>query len=295
MLYLTELGAKSPSLPFNSGRIYVLSKTGLKLLTEKQPLPDGIGLSLDANRIFWTNMGSHGAAHDGGIMSSNFDGSDLKVLLSNGAVSTPKQLAVDEAGKKIYFADREGLRVMRSNFDGSMLETLITTGDLYDASHSKDSVRWCVGVAISKIGIMFWSQRGPPRGNCGKILCLDLRSSGARPQMIIDNLPEPIALAFDDTRNILYWTDRGELPYGNTLNELPIESLDPLKVNREGHQILAQNFNNPIGIAIDSIERKGYVADMGGGIYKCDLVAGGKEAIYRDEDCCFAGVAIAKL
>ena len=36
---------------------------------------------------------------------------------------TPKQLKIDEASGKLYWSDREGMRVMRSNMDGSNIET----------------------------------------------------------------------------------------------------------------------------------------------------------------------------
>ena len=45
-----------------------------------------------------------------------------------GATHTPKQLQLDKCGGKLYWCDREGMRVMRANLDGSQIETLVQTG-----------------------------------------------------------------------------------------------------------------------------------------------------------------------
>jgi len=47
---------------------------------------------------------------------------------SAGGTFTPKQLKLDRKNGKLYWSDREGMRVMRSNLDGSRIETLIETG-----------------------------------------------------------------------------------------------------------------------------------------------------------------------
>jgi hypothetical protein len=41
----------------------------------------------------------------------------------------PKQLHLDKRNGKLYWSDREGMRVMRSNLDGSQIETLVQTGE----------------------------------------------------------------------------------------------------------------------------------------------------------------------
>lgn len=108
-------------------------------------MPDGIDIA--GGRMFWSDMGN--PKHpDGAIYSANMDGSDVKKLVSDGQIFTPKQLIADEDAKKIYFCDREGGRVFRCDLDGKSLEPLIQTADY--RQHVLAEKDWCVGVAISK-------------------------------------------------------------------------------------------------------------------------------------------------
>lgn len=97
-------------------------------LVEGLHMPDGIAVSKRLSRIFWPQMGSPGL-NDGSLMSANLDGTDARSLLPHGAVNTPKQIVIDEEAGKLYFCDREGLRVHGCNLDGSGQEILVQTGD----------------------------------------------------------------------------------------------------------------------------------------------------------------------
>ena len=48
---------------------------------------------------------------------------------------------------KLYWCDREGMRVMRANLDGSKIETLVDTSK-GDARPGTDQTKWCVGIAV---------------------------------------------------------------------------------------------------------------------------------------------------
>ena len=112
--------------------------------------------------------------NDGAFYSANLDGSDVATIVRSGEVHTPKQCVIDQQGKKLYFCDREGLRVMRVNFDGSALETQVQTAD-WKADKVDDQKYWCVGLAISnRLGRLFWSQKGPIKGNEGRIFSASL-------------------------------------------------------------------------------------------------------------------------
>ena len=228
---------------------------------------------------------------DGSVMSCSVDGTEETVIVPEGKVHTPKQIVVDEVHNKLYVADREGMRIMRCNLDGSLLETVIQTGDWQNPEHIKDPSRWCVGVALSvQSGTIFWSQKGGARESNGRLFSSRLERLHETPTLLLECLPEPLDLSFDDKRQVLYWTDRGELPFGNSLNQLQFDSLEPLSWDPMSHTILARNFNNPIGLVVDSKERFAYVADMGGTIYRCHLDDGGKERIHQDEDSAFSGI-----
>lgn len=108
-------------------------------------MPDGIDIA--DGRMFWSDMGNPKRA-DGAIYSAKMDGSDVKKLISDGQIVTPKQLITDEDAKKIYFCDREGGRVFRCDLDGKNLEPLIQTADYRQNVLAETD--WCVGVTISK-------------------------------------------------------------------------------------------------------------------------------------------------
>jgi DNA-binding beta-propeller fold protein YncE len=111
---------------------------GITLVQGKQVIePDGIELDTAAGKMYWTDMGQGGAADksvaidDGRIMRANLDGSNVETVVPLGLTTTPKQLALDVAGGKVYWSDRGDVgdkrgnpKVMRANFDGSALETI---------------------------------------------------------------------------------------------------------------------------------------------------------------------------
>ena len=80
--------------------------------------------------------------------------------------------------------------------------------------------------------------------------------------MLLSNLPEPIDLELDDNEGVLYWTDRGELPLGNTLNKKHLVGETPAAEKKYGRQILAQGFGEAIGVRLDKKNDVLWVADI---------------------------------
>src|SRR6266545_7379434 len=101
--------------------------SGKKVLASDAPLPDGIVVDVEAGHIYWTNMGVPNK-NDGYIERADLDGANRKTIVPSGATFTPKQLHLEKASGKLYWSDREGMRVMRSNLDGSTIEMLVETG-----------------------------------------------------------------------------------------------------------------------------------------------------------------------
>jgi hypothetical protein len=132
---------KDTKAPGNkSGRVYFIDASGGRLLsvnsdgsdlkvlvTGRHRIPDGIVADVENGHIYWTEMGIPNK-EDGSIERANIDGSNHVTIVPNGKTFTPKQLQLDQRNSKLYWCDREGMRVMRSNLDGSNLETLIQTG-----------------------------------------------------------------------------------------------------------------------------------------------------------------------
>lgn len=137
-------------------------------LVRNQALPDGIDVC--EGRMFWTNMGNP-SKNDGTVQSAKLDGSDVQTVVKAGDVHTPKQLHIDQNAKKLYFCDREGLRVLRCNLDGSERETLVQTGDWQsEPDKVADQHNWPVGITVSQtLGKLLWTQKGASKASDGAI------------------------------------------------------------------------------------------------------------------------------
>ena len=136
-------------LSASSGQVFSANPDGSDLkviVSEGRRLPDGIVVDVEAGHLYWTNMGSP-TANDGSIERSDLDGKNLTHIVPPGATFTPKQLQLDEKNRKLYWCDREGMRVMRANLDGSNIETLLDTSE-GDARPGKVIKKWCVGIAL---------------------------------------------------------------------------------------------------------------------------------------------------
>src|SRR6266436_4504155 len=129
-----KLAAKS-----DTGRIFFLELSGGRVLSAKsdgsdlktivsegRKLPDGIVVDVSAGHLYWTNMGNP-SANDGSIDRCDLDGSNVTNIIPPGGTFTPKQLQLDKRNGKLYWSDREGMRVMRANLNGAAIETLVET------------------------------------------------------------------------------------------------------------------------------------------------------------------------
>ncbi|KAE8318303.1 hypothetical protein BDV41DRAFT_591008 [Aspergillus transmontanensis] len=296
------LSARVPST--NGGEILEVSADGReqKVIATAQSLPDGLAIDPASERMFWTNMGVPGK-DDGAIYSAHLDGTDIRAVLAPGKVNTPKQLALDTKSKKIYFCDREGLRVLRCNYDGSHLEVLVQTGAYQNTEDAQDATKWCVGVTVApSLGKFYWTQKGPSKGGKGRIFNANITTPEGQCattrtdiQCIAKDLPEPIDLEIDENSHTLYWTDRGEIPLGNSLNRLrldhfglPVPSMSP-----HGYEVLLRNLNEAIGLKLDLANNSIYLTDLGGNIYKCNAEGKQKVRLYADENRAFTGIALA--
>jgi len=65
---------------------------------------------------------------DGSIERADLDGGNRRVIVPQGITHTPKQIHLDKDSSKLYWCDREGMRVMRANLDCGTLATLEAHG-----------------------------------------------------------------------------------------------------------------------------------------------------------------------
>lgn len=256
-IYYLTLGSRG-----SGGRVMSANDDGSGLRTVvdgRNAGPDGIVVDTATKRIYWTNMG-RAAANDGTIESSALDGADLKTVVPAAGTWTPKQLKLDAKYGKLYWSDREGMRIMRANLDGSQIETLVETAQGDEAR--KDARNWCVGMALDVDGgKMYWSQKGS--GNNGRIFRANL--DGSQIETLFDNLPEPIDIDLDLGHRMMYWTDRGDPPAGNTVSRAPMDT------GKGKQEILVRGLKEGIGIALDVKGGRMFYTDLGGNVYSAKL------------------------
>ena len=204
-------------LDLSDDRIVSVTSDGSdrKVIVTECRYPDGIALDVAAGHLYWTNMGNP-KANDGSIERVDLDGRNRQTIVPQGGTFTPKQIQLEKKTRKLYWCDREGMRLMRANVDGSNIETLVDTSQ-GDPRPGPDATKWCVGVAVDVDGgKVYWTQKGPDNAGKGRMFRAGIEiptgqtaSNRADIEVLYDGLPEPIDLDLDLNNRVLYWTDRG--------------------------------------------------------------------------------------
>ncbi|CAP79466.1 Pc19g00500 [Penicillium rubens Wisconsin 54-1255] len=300
-IVVLDIGLASDTISPTAGEILEITLEGKlkQVLVSDQNYPDGIDIDYESGRMFWTTMGVPGK-DDGSVYSAKTDGTDVRQIVPVGAVNTPKQLVVVTEHKKIYFCDREGLRVFRCNYDGSSLGLLIDNRGSGFSQEAPDHSKWCVGITVSpKLGKFFWTQKGVSKGGKGRIFTANIEMPvGQTPKTrddvkcLVAGLPEPVDLELEEETLQLYWTDRGELPFGNTLNRVQLTKSGLLMEASQKHEVLTKHLHEAIGLKLDTKNGHIYMTDLGGSIYQCDLEGKKKKVIYSDETRAFTGISL---
>jgi hypothetical protein len=286
-------------LDLGAGRILSANPDGSDLKTivnEGRRLPDGIVVDIEAGHLYWTNRGNP-SANDGSIERANLDGSKLTNIVPPGGTHTPKQLQLDKKNGKLYWSDREGMRVMRSNLDGSNIEILVETG--HGEIDQRDARNWCVGIALDiKGGKIYWTQKGPDNAGEGRIFRANLEipkdqtaSNRKDIELLFDGLPEPIDLDLDIANRLMYWTDRGDPPRGNTVNRAP---MDAATGERKDPEIVFTHLMEGIGLALDLKNDRMFVTDFAGSVYSASLDGSNKKTLLVAQGN-LTGIAYAEL
>lgn len=266
-------------LDASAGRVFSLNPDGSdkKILVTGCRIPDGIAIDAVAGYIYWTNMGVP-SKNDGSIERADLDGGNRRFIVPEGGTFTPKQLHLEKNSGKLYWCDREGMRVMRANLDGSQIETLVQTGE--GEGDRRDLSNWCVGITVDPIrGQVYWTQKGADDSEHGSLYRASIdMPRGQTPsnrrdlEILFEGLPEPIDLELDLEHRVLYWTDRGDPPRGNTVSRTPIDG-------QPKQEIVVGHLMEGIGVALDVHGDRMFVTDLAGSIYCAHLNGSDKRPI----------------
>src|SRR5579864_433615 len=157
-LPIVAIAGDNSSGSATSGRIFFLDLRGHRLVSanpdgsDAKNLvanltqgPDGVVVDPAHGHIYWTNMGRV-SENDGSVERANLDGSNVVTVVPVAGTFTAKQLKLDAKHGKLYWSDREGMRIQRADLDGSHLQTLYISAHGDEAR--KDARNWCVGIAL---------------------------------------------------------------------------------------------------------------------------------------------------
>src|SRR5437588_12263507 len=135
-------------LEASGGQIHSANADGSnrKVIVSGARVPDGVVVDVEAGHIYWTNMGVP-SKNDGSIERVDLRGKNRVTIIGEGKTFTPKQLHLEKKSGKLYWCDREGMRVMRANVDGSNIETLVDTSK-GDARPGTDLTKWSADIAV---------------------------------------------------------------------------------------------------------------------------------------------------
>jgi len=258
-----------------------------KVIYQGLTYPDGIAVDKAAGFIYVSIMGSAGRANNGSIIRMGLDGKGMTTLVAPGKTHTPKQLTLVEhdGQKKLYWGDREGMKVMRCNINGGDLEVVVDTAKLACPSRgaATPACRYVVGVAVdSEKKMVYWTQKGSASAGDGSIhrAPLTMKAGEAADRRtdivtLLSGLPEPIDLQWVSSTGTLYWTDRAEgadgeqsgvsrilIPSGASIDQNQIKATQTL---------LFGGLSQAIGLAVDVPGNKMWATDLGGNLIQSDL------------------------
>ncbi len=230
----------------------------LKLPTPKtsRDVASADALALDAPNaiLYWTD------SKQGTIQRAKLqDGADAEVdIIIDAHLNRPLGLVLDLSAEKIYWSDqRRGAKndegvIRRANLDGTQMETVVHTAGRPEALALNVGGRFLYWVdtrlnSIGRVSLDSANSSGGESGGGG--------FQNKAEEQFISGLNEPAGVAFDETRQKLYWTETEE-------GVIRSANAD----GGEQHLVWArQSGESPVRLAVDSEGGWIYWSDRGVG------------------------------
>jgi hypothetical protein len=90
---------------------------------------------------------------------------------------------------------------------------------------------------------------------------------------------------------MLYWTDRGDPPRGNTVNRAPLEAPPGA---RPPPEIVFNHLMEGIGLALDPKHGRMFITDLAGSVYRANLDGSDRKTLFVAQGN-LAGIAYVEL
>ena len=90
---------------------------------------------------------------------------------------------------------------------------------------------------------------------------------------------------------VVYWTDRGDPPRGNTVNRAP---MDAAPGTRKEPEIVFNHLMEGIGLSLDLENKRMFLTDLGGSVYSANLDGSNKKNLLIAQGN-LSGIAYAEL
>ena len=220
-------------LEASGGRIHSANADGSdrKVIVTGCRIPDGIVVDVEAGHIYWTNMGVP-SRNDGSIERADLDGKNRITIIRRRrdihAEAAPSRKGerqtllvrsrgnARDAREPRWFENRDSGRYQqrrraarhRSKRNGASGSPSIRIAGKYIGRKK--------GRIMPGKGRIFRANIDIPKG--------ETPANRTDIEVLFDGLPEPIDLELDLKNRLIYWTDRGDPPRGNTVNRASMDA-----------------------------------------------------------------------
>ena len=288
-------------LDLSGNRVFSVNPDGSdrKVIVHECRMPDGIAVDVEGGHIYWTNMGVlH--LNDGSIERADLDGRNRKTIVPQGGTFTPKQLQLDKQNGKLYWCDREGMRVMRATSTGRPWKpSWRRAGATSTAAIRRGGAS--ASPSMPERGQIYWTQKGPDNAGLGPHLPRQHRDSRPGRARRIAQTSKYCSTACP-SRSI--WSSISRIASSTgptaatrraaTRSTAPRWMSDHQGATRPAPEILFTHLMEGIGIAIDFEGGRMFLTDLAGSVYSARLDGSGKQTLLYAQGN-LTGIAYAQL